>query len=69
MNSTVTDIIIALGQRLNIELVAEGVETEEQAQYLRCHGVHILQGFLRPADAVAGVFKMAGGELASASAS
>lgn len=26
VNSTVTDMIIALGQRLNIELVAEGVE-------------------------------------------
>ncbi|WP_137484969.1 EAL domain-containing protein, partial [Escherichia coli] len=38
-NSTVTDIIIALGQRLNIELVAEGVETQEQAKYLRSHGV------------------------------
>ena len=45
VNSTVTDIIIALGQRLNIELVAEGVETEEQSQYLRRHGVTILQGF------------------------
>ncbi|HDR2891468.1 TPA: cyclic diguanylate phosphodiesterase [Enterobacter asburiae] len=45
VNSTVTDIIIALGQRLNIELVAEGVETGEQAQYLRRHGVDILQGF------------------------
>ncbi|MFP1483689.1 EAL domain-containing protein [Escherichia coli] len=37
VNSTVTDIIIALGQRLNIELVAEGVETQEQAKYLRRH--------------------------------
>jgi len=46
VNSTVTDIIIALGQRLNIELVAEGVETPQQAHYLRRHGVHILQGFL-----------------------
>ena len=46
VNSTVTDIIIALGQRLNIELVAEGVETAEQARYLRRHGVHILQGYL-----------------------
>ena len=46
VNSTVTDIIIALGQRLNIELVAEGVETQEQAKYLRSHGVHILQGYL-----------------------
>ena len=45
VNSTVTDIIIALGQRLNIELVAEGVETEEQARYLRRHGVHTLQGY------------------------
>ncbi|EHM47468.1 EAL domain-containing protein (putative c-di-GMP-specific phosphodiesterase class I) [Yokenella regensburgei] len=46
VNSTVMDIIIALGQRLGIELVAEGVETPEQAQYLRQHGVHVLQGFL-----------------------
>lgn len=46
VNSTVTDIIIALGQRLKIELVAEGVETEEQARYLRQRGVHVLQGFL-----------------------
>lgn len=46
VNSTVTDIIIALGKKLNIELVAEGVETEEQAKYLRRHGVDILQGYL-----------------------
>ncbi|MRS89235.1 EAL domain-containing protein [Enterobacteriaceae bacterium RIT714] len=46
VNSTVTDMIIALGKRLNIELVAEGVETQEQARYLRKHGVSIMQGFL-----------------------
>lgn len=46
VNSTVTDIIIALGQRLNIELIAEGVETREQANYLQRHGVHLLQGYL-----------------------
>lgn len=46
VNSTVTDIIIALGKKLNIELVAEGVETLAQAQHLRRHGVHLLQGFL-----------------------
>ena len=46
VNSTVTDIIIALGQRLHIELVAEGVETQEQAQHLRRHGVDLLQGYL-----------------------
>lgn len=46
VNSTVTDIIIALGKRLKISLVAEGVETEEQASYLRRHGVSVLQGYL-----------------------
>lgn len=46
VNSTVTDIIIALAQRLGIDLVAEGVETPEQAEYLRDHGVNILQGYL-----------------------
>lgn len=45
VNSTVTDMIIALGQRLNIELIAEGVETRTQAQYLRLHGVNSLQGY------------------------
>lgn len=46
VNSTVTDMIIALGQRLDIELIAEGVETAEQASYLQQHGVHLLQGFM-----------------------
>ncbi|MGS9174650.1 EAL domain-containing protein, partial [Salmonella enterica subsp. enterica serovar Infantis] len=46
VNSTVTDIIIALGQRMNIELVAEGVETQTQAQQLRQHGGQMLQGDL-----------------------
>lgn len=46
VNSTVTDMIIALGQRLHIELVAEGVENPRQAQHLRQRGVHVLQGFL-----------------------
>ncbi|WP_210505294.1 EAL domain-containing protein, partial [Pantoea ananatis] len=41
---------ISLAQRLNISLVAEGVETEEQAHYLRDRGVEHLQGyyFARP---------------------
>ncbi|MEW7314723.1 cyclic diguanylate phosphodiesterase [Buttiauxella gaviniae] len=46
VNSTVTDIIIALAQRLGIDLVAEGVETPQQADYLRSHGVNVLQGYL-----------------------
>lgn len=46
VNSKVIDIIIALGHRLNIELIAEGVETQEQADSLRQQGVHLLQGYL-----------------------
>ena len=45
INSTVTDMVISLAQRLNISLVAEGVETAEQAAYLRERGVDLLQGY------------------------
>ncbi|MBS0847112.1 EAL domain-containing protein [Citrobacter sp. JGM124] len=45
VNSKVTDIIIALGHRLDIELIAEGVETAAQAAFLRQQDVKLLQGF------------------------
>ncbi|MEN5015278.1 EAL domain-containing protein [Erwinia sp. Eh17-17] len=45
INATVTDMVISLAQRLNISLVAEGVETAEQAAYLRDKGVDVLQGY------------------------
>ncbi|MFS2225574.1 EAL domain-containing protein [Pantoea sp. B65] len=45
INATVTDMVISLAQRLNISLVAEGVETAEQAAYLRERGVDTLQGY------------------------
>jgi len=45
INATVTDMVISLAQRLNISLVAEGVETAEQAAYLRERGVDSLQGY------------------------
>ncbi|NIF21859.1 EAL domain-containing protein [Candidatus Pantoea multigeneris] len=50
INATVTDMVISLAQRLNISLVAEGVETAEQAEYLRLRAVDVLQGyfFARP---------------------
>lgn len=46
VNSKVTDLIIALGHQLNIELIAEGVETQQQADFLRQQGVYLLQGYL-----------------------
>ena len=45
INATVTDMVISLAQQLNIRLVAEGVETAEQASYLRQRGVDTLQGY------------------------
>jgi len=45
VNATVTDMVISLAQRLNIALVAEGVETAEQAAYLRERGVDVFQGY------------------------
>ncbi|MGD8105843.1 EAL domain-containing protein [Pantoea sp. FN0302] len=45
INATVTDMVISLAQRLHIRLVAEGVETAEQASYLRQRGVDTLQGY------------------------
>ncbi len=37
--------IVAMADSLNLTVVAEGVETEEQFQYLRDLGVHLVQGF------------------------
>ncbi|CNG25869.1 cyclic di-GMP phosphodiesterase [Yersinia intermedia] len=42
----VLDSVLMLANKLNIETVAEGVETEQQLQYLAQHGVKYLQGYL-----------------------
>jgi diguanylate cyclase (GGDEF)-like protein len=46
--------IVALARALQLELVAEGVETPEQSDWLKKEGVDYLQGFLysRPLDIV-----------------
>ena len=45
--------IVALSRALGLDVVAEGVETPQQAQILLAEGVHVAQGFLfaRPLSA------------------
>jgi len=42
----ITRAIIALGKSLNLEIIAEGVETPEQFQLLLKEGCHQMQGYL-----------------------
>lgn len=45
VTSPVLDAVLTLAERLNMITVAEGVETPEQAAWLREHGVNYLQGY------------------------
>lgn len=47
------DIILVLAQNFNIRTIAEGIETEDQAEYLRIRGCQEGQGYLfgKPMDA------------------
>ena len=43
---TLTETILSLGHKLNLRLVAEGVETAAQLKFLEARGCHSAQGFL-----------------------
>jgi EAL domain-containing protein (putative c-di-GMP-specific phosphodiesterase class I) len=45
-DSELVDAIIAMAHRLHIQVIAEGVETQEQLDYLRWHHCDAIQGFL-----------------------
>jgi EAL domain-containing protein (putative c-di-GMP-specific phosphodiesterase class I) len=53
----VLDGLIALGKDLDCEIVAEGVETEEQALYLRSRGVLHAQGYIFAPALKVGAFR------------
>lgn len=52
-DAAITRTIITLGRNLGLKVLAEGVETEEQAQFLRVAKCHQAQGYIfsRPIDA------------------
>lgn len=44
-DEAIVNAIIAMGNAIGITLVAEGVETKQQIDFLKKHGCYILQGF------------------------
>lgn len=45
-DAVITQAILAMAQTLSLQVVAEGVETEAQADFLRRYGCPVLQGYL-----------------------
>lgn len=58
-DAAIVRAVITLGASLGIEIVAEGIETSEQADYVRSNGCTLGQGFLYgaacPADEIPGL--------------
>ena len=54
---TLVRAIIALAHELKLNVIAEGVETEEQLAYLKTHQCDVLQGYLFSRPVPAGVLE------------
>ncbi len=52
-NAAITNAIIRMAKQLTFEVIAEGVETQEESDFLYAHGCELIQGYLisRPLSA------------------
>ena len=46
LDASIVKTIIDLGRNLNLDVIAEGVETDEQLQFLKAQGCRMFQGYL-----------------------
>ena len=53
-DANIVSAVIAMGQSLHMRVIAEGIETREQLEFLRAHGCPVGQGFYfsRPVPAL-----------------
>ncbi|NUZ06557.1 GGDEF and EAL domain-containing protein [Piscinibacter koreensis] len=59
-DATIVRTILALAQAFSLDVVAEGVETEEQRQFLMQHGCALFQGYLFGRPVAVGQFELTG---------
>jgi sensor c-di-GMP phosphodiesterase-like protein len=45
-SNAIIDTLAELGRTMRIDVIAEGVESFEQVEYLREHGIHMAQGYV-----------------------
>ncbi|OYQ39763.1 diguanylate cyclase [Rhodoferax sp. TH121] len=45
-DAVMVQTILGMAETLDLEVIAEGVETEEQYEFLMAHGCHLFQGYL-----------------------